>query len=582
METLNHSLNRLWQHITMRRRFQFVGLLILMVASSCVEIISIGAILPFLSILVEPERIFNHPALQILLKKIGFNFPHELLLPMTLTFIVAALASGFLRLTLLWASTKLSFATGADFSSSIYRRTLYQPYSSHLDRNSSEVIGGVSTKANNVIYYIISPFLTIVNSCVMLVLIFITLLIIDPIHSMIIFGAFGIIYAVIIGLTRKKLLRDGKRATIATNQLIKALQEGLGGIRDIIIDSTQEYFCEIYRKIDLSLRQAQADTHYIGTFPRYALEAVGLVFLAVFAYSLTIVDGALIGMIPILGVMALSAQRLLPILQQFYSAYTSLQSGRAMLEDTLSLLDQPLPKYASDPRPTRLRYNSTIALKNVSFGYQTSGPLILNNINFEIRRGKSIGIIGSTGSGKSTLLDVIMGLLTPTGGALEIDSISIDEKNNRNWQANIAHVPQYIYLSDGTISENIAFGVDISAIDYDLVKRCAKVAQIDREIEGFTKKYETYVGERGIRLSGGQRQRIGIARALYKKANFIILDEATSALDTATEEKVMHAIETFSADITLLIVAHRISTLKNCDDIFELKNGQISNRKHNN
>lgn len=547
-----------------------------MLISSFAEIISIGAILPFLSILVEPQRLFNQFQLQIFFRKIGIFSPDELLLPLTLFFVFSALLSGALRLGLLWASSKLSFSTGADFSSSIYRRTLYQPYSTHIKRNSSEVISGIATKANNVIYFTISPFLILVNSCVLLILIFITLVLIDPIHSMIIFGGFGLIYIFIIGLSKKKLLRDGKSANKSTEHLIKTLQEGLGGIRDILIDGTQEYFCDIYRKIDVNLRKAQGDILFLGTFPRYAVEAVGIAFLAIFSYSLAVAEGNLVGMIPILGVMALTAQRLLPVLQQLYSSWTSLQSGKATLEDTLALLDQPLPQYARELKPLPMKFQERIELKNIEFSHHLEGPNILNNINFEIKRGKTIGIIGQTGSGKSTLLDTIMGLLRPSIGCIKVDGVTVDEKNVRCWQAHIAHVPQSIYLSDATIGENIAFGIDVNSIDHELVVKCAEAAQIHFEISGLREKYNTLVGERGVRLSGGQRQRIGIARALYKKASVIILDEATSALDGETEERVMRCIETFSSQVTLLIVAHRISTLKNCDQIFEIKNGGIS------
>jgi ATP-binding cassette subfamily B protein len=575
-ESLHYSLARLWRHISERRRWQLGFLLILMLISSCAEIVSIGSVMPLLSVLVEPNRVFDNPSLKIFFKTMGFTSTNQLLLPITLCFSIAALAAGGFRLLLLWASTRLSFSMGADMSISIYQRTLHQPYIVHIKRNSSEVISGISTKANSTIFFIISPLLTLISSCVMLVLISTVLIFLDPFLSITIFGGFGLIYFFIISLTRRKLLRDGKRAAIETNMLIKTLQEGLGGIRDILIDGAQEIHCAIYRRVDLSLRRAQGDTVFIGASPRYLVETIGVVFLAFIAYSLSIKGNTLVGMIPILGVLALGTQRLLPVVQQAYGSWTHLQSGKAMLEDTLSLLEQPYPKNAGDRNASPLKFEEKLKLSSVSYGYEKEGPLILSNISMEIKKGSIIGIVGTTGSGKSTLLDVIMGLLTPSSGAMEIDAIPVDEMNLRNWQANIAHVPQTIFLKDATIAENIAFGVNADQIDHELVKSSAKIAQIDGDIEALSKKYMTLAGEGGVRLSGGQRQRIGIARAIYKKAEFIILDEATSALDDETEKKVMQSITSMRENITLLIVAHRISTLEKCSEIVILKNGTIS------
>jgi ATP-binding cassette subfamily B protein len=554
---------------------QFGQLLVLMLLGSFAEILSIGAVLPFLGVLTVPERVFEHAAAQPIIQALGLKAPAQLLLPLTIAFGTAALIAGAMRLLLLWASTRLSFATGADLSISIYRRTLYQPYVVHCARNSSEVINGISGKANGVIYNIIVPALTLISSCVMLMAILIALLAVEPVISLVAFGGFGLIYAFIIRLTRRQLLADSQRIACESSHVIKSLQEGLGGIRDVLIDGSQATYCQIYRNADHVLRRAQGNNLFISYSPRYGMEALGMMLIAALAYSLAQQADGLAKAIPILGALALGAQRLLPVLQQAYGSWTQINGGQASLQDTLELLDQPLPDYAGQPAAQPLPFKHNIGLKQLAFRYSPQTPYVLKQLNLTIAKGSRVGFIGTTGSGKSTLLDIVMGLLQPTVGTLEIDGQPVTLTNNRAWQAHIAHVPQAIFLADSSIEENIAFGVPIDQIDTQRVRQAAQQAYIADSIESWPKQYQTFVGERGIRLSGGQRQRIGIARALYKQADVIIFDEATSALDNETEQAVMEALESLSEDLTLLIIAHRLTTLKNCTQIVELGEGGI-------
>ncbi len=575
-KTTINLLKHLWRHISRRRRGQFGILLVLMLLASFAEILSIGAVLPFLWVLTAPERIFEHAAAQPIIHVFGLTKPAQLLLPLTIAFAVAALIAGSLRLLLLWVSTRLSFATGADLSLSIYRRTLYQPYTVHCSRNSSDLISGISGKANGVIYNIIVPTLTLISSSFMLITILMALLAVEPVIALVAFGGFGLIYVFIISLTRKQLLFDSRCIARESSQVIKSLQEGLGGIRDVLIDGSQATYCQIYSRADLHLRRAQGNNLFVSSSPRYGMEALGMVLISVLAYSLAKESDGISKAIPILGALALSAQRLLPVLQQAYGSWAQINGGQASLIDTLELLDQPLPCYIDQLVSQPLPFKSNISINQLTFRYSPETPYVLNKINLTIPKGSRIGFIGATGSGKSTLLDIIMGLLQPNDGTLSIDGQHVTLSNNRAWQAHIAHVPQVIFLADSTIEENIAFGVPKEYIDSQRVRKVAQQAQIAKVIESWPAKYQTCVGERGIRLSGGQRQRLGIARALYKKADVIIFDEATSALDNETEQSVMEAIESLSEDLTLLIIAHRLTTLKNCTQIVELAEGCIS------
>ena len=571
---MKQLISRLWQHLGARRRRQFIVLLALMLVASLSEIVSIGAVLPFLGVLTAPAGVFKNPAMQPVIHWLGITSVDQLLLPLTIAFCLAVLASGALRLLMMYASNRLSFATGADLSINVYRRTLYQPYSVHVARNSGEVINGIVVKVNTVIYSVILPSLTLISSAVMLVVVLVALLYVDPIIALSAMGGFGLIYAVIIRVTRKRLLNDSALIAHESNQVIKALQEGLGGIRDVLLDGSQDSYCQIYRTADAPLRRAQGRSQFIALSPRYAMEALGMLLIAVLAYVLARQPNGIEKAIPVLGALALGAQRLLPVLQQAYNAWSNIRSSQISLRDTLDLLDQPLPAYADKPVSGRIPFRQEIALNQLSFRYAEDAPWVLRDINLTIRRGERIGFIGTTGSGKSTLLDLVMGLLQPAQGGLTVDGVAVTETNRRAWQAHLAHVPQAIYLADSTIAENIAFGVPKEKISFERVKRAAVQAQIAQSIEGWPQQYETIVGERGVRLSGGQRQRIGIARALYKQADVIVFDEATSALDNETELAVMQAIEGLSADLTVLIIAHRLTTLKNCDRIVEL-NGSI-------
>ncbi len=568
-------LRHLWSHINKRRRGQFVLLLALVLLTSLAEILSIGAVVPFLGMLTAPERGFDHPAFRPIIQALGLTMPEQLLLLFTVSFGVAAVTAGTMRLLLLWASTRLSFAVGAEISISIYQRTLYQPYSVHCTRNSSEVINGITGKANGVIYGAIIPTLTLISSGFILVAILVVLLAIEPVVALSSFIGFGLIYASIIRLTRKKLLTDSQIIARESNQVIKLLQEGLGGIRDVLIDGSQATYCQIYSSADQSLRNAQGNNVFISASPRYAIEALGMMLIAALAFSLVQQEDGVAKSIPILGAMALGAQRLLPVLQQAYGSWAQISGGQASLKDTLELLDQPLPAYVDQPVAQPIPFKHHITLTQLWFRYSQQAPWVLKNISITIAKGSRIGFIGTTGSGKSTLLDIVMGLLLPTKGWLVIDDHPVSPDNQRGWQAHIAHVPQTIFLADSTIEENIAFGVPKGQIDSRRVRLVAQQAQIAEIIESWPKQYQTFVGERGIRLSGGQRQRIGIARALYKQVDVIIFDEATSAQDNETEQAVMQAIAGLSKDLTLLIIAHRLTTLKNCTQIVQLMDGNI-------
>jgi ABC-type multidrug transport system fused ATPase/permease subunit len=567
-------LTRLWHHLSLHRRRQFKFLLGLMLVSAFLEVVSLGAVLPFLGVLVAPDRVFTFPLLSNVAQFWGINSADHMVLPLTVAFASAALIAGAIRIFLLWAINRLAFTSGADLGIEVYRRTLYQDYRVHLARNSSEVISGITNKVNSVVFGVLLPFLTLVSSTLLLIAIMLALIVINPIVALVAALGFGASYALITWLSRQRLHRNSKRIAYEQTQVVKALQEGLGGIRDVLLDGTQSVYCDIYRHADLPLRLAQGNNSFISSSPRFIMEALGMVLIAVFAFALSSQAGGIPTALPVLGALAIGAQRLLPALQSIYSAWASIAGSHVSLADIIQLLDQPLSKELLQPASAPLHFQETIRFDAVRFRYDVDGPWVLNNFSLVITKGSRVGFIGNTGSGKSTTLDLLMGLLMPTEGELLVDGLPITGKRLRAWQRSIAHVPQTIYLADTTLAENIAFGVPPASIDLDRVQQAARQAQIADFIESIPQGYLAYVGERGVRLSGGQRQRIGIARALYKQATVLVFDEATSALDNFTEQSVMDAIEGLNQDLTILIIAHRLSTVRRCNTIVELENGR--------
>jgi len=587
--TLTSSLVRLLSHLSRRRRWQLVALIFLMLVAAIAEMATLGAVVPFLALLADPSVANKYPLLQTVLT--WFGAPQgNVLLSAGILFCIIALGAAMIRMLMMWSSMRFSYGLGADIGGEVYRRTLYQPYSWHVSRNSSEILAGID-KVNAVVGGVLTPLMQGTVAFVMSLGILAMLITIDMPTALIAGVGFTVMYGITTLTLRHRLVRNSKVISANLTQRVQAVQEGLGGIRDVLLDGTQPIYYRKFATFDYAMRRSQASNAVIAASPRYIIEAAGMVLIVALAYWLSPRQGGLTSAIPVLGALAIGAQKLLPQMQLVYSTWSSISGNRNQLEDVLALLSQPIPAEYSQATPVRQSTKDAtashrgaqssglgkplIALRNVSFRYKAEAPEVLHNINLEIACGARIGFIGKTGSGKSTLIDLIMGLLAPSVGQIEIDGLPLDTHNRRAWQHRIAHVPQAIYLSDTSIAENIAFGVPTAQIDMGRVKMAGIKAQLDEFIEAQPQQYQTRVGERGVRLSGGQRQRIGLARALYKQADVLVLDEATSALDDATEKSVMSAIKALGDELTVLMIAHRVSTLRDCDQIVELGNTSV-------
>ncbi|QNJ30595.1 ABC transporter type 1/ ATPase component [Synechococcus sp. PROS-9-1] len=561
----------IWKHLSRRRRMQLGLLPLVMLSSGVAELVSLGAVLPFLSVLSDPERLWQQSLIQVVAVHVGWSRASQLVLPATLAFAAAAVSAALIRLANLWLNGRLAAAIGSDLSCEAYRRTLFQPYCVHVQRNSASIIHTITAQIGQTVGAL-NAMLQLLTSAVVAVGLLTGLLLIDTNVALAAAALFCCAYGALAIVSRRELRVNGQKIAKASTLQLKALQEGLGAIRDVLLDGTQPMYLQIYRQADFPQRQFAAKNAFIIAFPRYSLEALGMVAIALLGGALVVQRGSGSAVIPLLGAMALGAQRLLPALQQIYAGWAALKGYNAAMQGVMEMLSQPIPPTVIGVEPLPLRQG--ILLCDVYYRYWQDQPDVLQGLHLEIRPGERIGIIGSTGSGKSTTVDLLMGLLVPTSGKVLVDGADLHDPEHPErllaWRASIAHVPQNIYLADSSISENIAFGVPFDEIDLDRVKRAAGQAQIAKFIESSREGYESFVGERGIRLSGGQRQRIGIARALYKQARVLVFDEATSALDTGTEEAVMAAVEELSQELTIVMIAHRLSTVQKCDRLVSL------------
>lgn len=561
-----------WTRLSQRRRRQFYLLIGMSGVASVAEVLSLAMLFPLLILLTAPQQAMDNATIAQFAKMLGVSDASSLALASLLVFVITVLMSGALRFLVLLASNRYTFSLAAELSEQAYRKCLYQPYAVQLQRNSGTIIDGVINKTMAVTTNVVSQILTLMTSVLIGTSILVTLVVTDPVVAAITGGTFAAIYTGITLTVRGHLKQNGDIVARESIRAIRAVQEGLGGIRDVLIDSTQDTYAQIFRAADRPAKMAMGRTAVIAGSPRFIVETLGMILIATLSYFLMGQGSGVGTAIPTLGVLALGAQRLMPMLQQSYAAIATIRGSEASLREVIGLLDQP---DQTEQSTEIITFKSEIRLTGVGYQYPTGATPVLRDVSLTVAKGSRIGVFGATGGGKSTTLDVIMGLLAPDSGSLIVDGLEITEGRQASWRRHIAHVPQAIYLSDSTIAENIAFGWRRDEIDMDRLRTAARSAQIDRTIESWPAGYDTIVGERGMRISGGQRQRIGVARALYKQSDLIILDEATSALDSTTEHALMQSVEALGDEVTIIMVAHRLSTLRNCDILIEIENGRV-------
>lgn len=574
-------MRQLYALLSRRRRWQLVGLFVLMIVGAVAEMATIGAVVPFLAMLMEPNWAARFPAVGRLLTPLGAT-TEELLPWAGAAFALVAILSAVVRLLLYQVSYRITFGLGADIGGALYWRTLHRPYAWHVARNSSDVIAALE-KVNSVTKGV---FVQLVQGSVALLIgasILVMLLLIDATTALIAGGFFMALYVTTTLLNRSRLEQNSRSVAHDLTNRIRSVQEGLGGIRDVLLDGLQSVYHERFAAFDSRFRAAQASNAFIGAYPRVFMEAAGVILILALTWIMSGKPGGVAQAVPVLGALALGAQKLLPQMQLVYLAWTSLRGQKDQLDDVLALLeDHPQqatlfgPRTLSNVYPKRQSAVPLVELRDVSFRYHQDGQEVLSGINLEIPRGATVGIVGTTGCGKSTLMDLVMGLLQPSRGVILIDGEPLAPLTAAAWHARLAHVPQSIFLIDASIAENVALGTPLESIDPVRLRSAMEKAQLGEFVASLPGGHLTAVGERGVRLSGGQRQRIGLARALYKNAEVLILDEATSALDGQTEKLVMEAIDSRAEGRTTFMIAHRLSTIEQCDKIIVLHRGKVA------
>lgn len=571
-----NDLFRLWSHLTPRRRRQLILLQLLILGSSLAELSSLGSILPFLTALAQPDQLLQYRWLQPIAQRLSIDSPSELIPWVTGVFVATVMISNGLQLLTLNVRVRLAFRIGSDLSRAVFRGILYQPYPFHVRHNSSSLIAEITHDVNGVVSSVIQPLLQLNASAVVIAALLTGLLLLTPELTIAAALILGSTYSAVYWLNRQRLLRFSRLKSENSRLVLKILQESLGGIRDVLLDGSQGLFEDLYRRFDYNYRRSQEARMLIAESPRFVITAIAIVSIALMAQILASQERGFAEALPILGGFALGSYRLLSPLQQGFAAIATIRSDAVALSAVLTALDRPLQSSSTAIAPRPLTLERSLRFESVRFRYSDTAPWILDQLDLTIPARSTVAFVGSTGSGKSTTADLILGLLQPVEGTIWIDDRPLQSPEMiRAWQQAIAHVPQSIFLADGTIAENIAFGIPPQRIDRDRVRQAAEWAQIAEFIESLPRGYNEAIGERGVRLSGGQRQRIGIARALYRRASILVLDEATSALDNATENAVMAALQELSRDLTVILIAHRLSTVERCDRVFEFSQGKV-------
>lgn len=542
------------------------------------DVIGVASILPFMAVLTNENLIEKNSILNAMFeasKIFGIETNQEFLLALgAIVFVLLIISLAFKALT---THVQARFVQMQEYSigKRLIERCLHQPYSWFLSRNSSDLGKTILSEVSQVVTYGITPLMELVAKSMISIVLIVLLIIVDPKLALIIGLSLTVVYLFIFNFVRNYLHRTGKKRLTNNELRFIAVNEAFGAIKEIKVGGLEQKYVNDFSNSAEIFASSQASAKIISQIPRYFLEAFafgGILLIIIYKMTQT---GSFNNVLPIVSLYVFAGYRLMPALQQIYGSFTSLSFVSASLDKLYDELKNH--KLVNENQNLGvLAVNKKITLKNVYYNYPNTSRTALKDINLTIAAKSKVGIVGVTGSGKTTTVDIILGLLEPQKGMLEVDEKIITKQNVRSWQRSVAYVPQYIYLSDDTVAANIAFGVEPKKINQDMIEKSAKIAELHKFVtDELPKKYQTIIGERGIRLSGGERQRIGIARALYHNPQVLIFDEATSALDNQTEQAVMDAVNNLGKDITIILIAHRLSTVKNCDIIFKFENGRL-------
>jgi ATP-binding cassette, subfamily B, bacterial PglK len=568
--------------LSKREMAQLFILLAAIIVMSLFQALSVASVMPFISLVINPEMVFENKWLYWFFLKLDFNstsiFTFALGLGMLGIIIIANASSAYAT----WLNLRFVWMNNHRLSRRLLKKYLSMPYDYFLNKSGASLSNNVLSEVNKITHLSIMPLLVVVSRGIVVIFILVILFWIDISVSLIAIGFFGGVYVIIYKRFNQKLKKSGDELLIINRLRYEAVIEAMGGIKAIKAMNREQYFLEKYSKQSLKHAYYESTSNMIGQLPRFALEAIAFGGIIIFVLFLLLTSEDTSRIIPVTGLFAFAGYRLLPALQEIFNSYANIKYSQAVVKKvyhdlTLEKANMKIQAFNIDKEIKPIILQREIRLRGITYNYPGAVKPALYNINLSIPSKSSVAFVGPTGGGKTTLADILIGLLFPQEGLIFIDDLILDQTNLFKWQCNIGYVPQHIFLTDDTVSNNIAFGIPEKNIDHQRIERVARIANIEQFInKELSDGYNTKVGEKGIRLSGGQLQRIGIARALYHDPAVLLFDEATSALDGSTEEGVLTALKNTASLKTLIIIAHRLTTVKDCDQIVVIDRGQIA------
>ena len=573
------TIKKIFEFLTPSERKQFYLLLSLILIMALLDVLGIASILPFMSLLTNQELLETNIFLIKLYKianKFGVTNTNDFIIVLGLLTFLLLILSLIVKALTTYAQLRFTLMREFSIGKRLIEGYLHQPYSWFLSKNSANLGKTILSEANLVIYGAIIPMMTLIAQGTVTLAIITLIIFLDPMLALRVGLVLVTCYAIIFFVLKKLVSRIGAERLRDNELRFNVISEAFGASKEVKFGGLEKVYIDRFKIPAKNYAKNLALVQIISQLPRYFLEAIAFGGLIIISSVLVINGKDFNNIIPLLSLYVFAGYRLIPALQQIYSSFTQLNFSKPALyslnKDLMSL------KFSEPVKKTHkaIKLNKQLTFKNISYKYPKTEKYVLNDVSLNIPANSKIGIVGITGGGKTTLIDLLLGLLTPTHGKIFVDDNMLKSDNMRNWQKSIGYVPQQIYLADDTVTSNIAFGIDVNNIDHQALEKAAKIANLHNfVISELPSGYSTIIGERGVRLSGGQRQRIGLARSLYHKPDVLILDEATSSLDNITEKMVIEEINNLEDKITIIIIAHRLSTVKNCDKIFLLEKGKI-------
>ncbi len=572
---------KLFNLLSPQQRRHFYGLQIFVILMAFVEIIGVASIIPFMALVGDMSQLQEDGVIAQIYYYSKITSESHFVFMLGIGVLIMLFLSAIISMYTIWRLSMFANKIGVEIADRLYTYYLKQSWLFHAAGSSAQLTKKIATEAQRLTDGVLVPIMQMNARIVLAMFMSFSIFIYDPQVAIIGLAVFAIAYFFLFKVVKMRLQRNGTAISNVNEQRYRLMNEGFGGIKDVLLLGRDFDFIRRFNITGKTLAYSQGNNAALTLVPRYFMELVAFgSMIALVLYLISSHEGNLGMVLPIFSVYALATFKLLPAFQQIYASLATIKGNIAAFESVQQDLVDSVQKNltALSPEKRSLNPKNDISLENITFTYPNKNEITLDHLNIDIQVNSVVGIVGPSGAGKSTLIDIILGLIEPQQGQLKIDGDLIDESNRRFWQNTIGFVAQTIFLSEGSISENIAFGIPKEQIDIDKVQNALKLAHLDEFVQNLKNGIDTKVGERGVQLSGGQRQRIGIARALYQKAEVLIFDEATSSLDGITEKMIMDAIHDFSGKKTIILIAHRLKTVQKCDEIFYLEKGKVVDR----